>query len=175
VPIRGNVPTRLARASDEGIDAVMLAGAGLDRLDLKPAYTVELALEDFPTAPAQGALAVQTRVDSEAEALVRVLDDADVRRAVDAERAFLATMDAGCHSAIAAMAEVDGSIVRLHAQVFVDSETDPFDEVAYGTDAGLLGRTMAKRALEELNTSPDGVTTDVDPSMADDGSQDTPD
>jgi len=149
VPIRGNVPTRLAKAQDPELDAVMLAAAGLDRLGLTPPHTVTLALEDFPTAPAQGALAVQTRLGSEAEALARVLDDLDVRRAVDAERAFLATMDAGCHSAIAAMAEVDGSSVRLHAQVFFSEDQEPFDEVAYGTDAFLLGQTLARRALEE--------------------------
>ncbi|MEZ6016231.1 MAG: hydroxymethylbilane synthase [Planctomycetota bacterium] len=158
VPIRGNVPTRLAKAMEPGIDAVMLAGAGLDRLQLKPPHVVELALEDFPTAPAQGALAIQTRVDSEAEALVRPLDVLDLRRAVDAERAFLAQMDAGCHSAVAAMAEVDGSVVRLHAQVFVDTESDPFDEVAYGTDAALLGRTLARRAIDELGLAREGET-----------------
>lgn len=150
VPIRGNVPTRLAKAQEPGIDAVMLAGAGLDRLGLTPPHCVTLALEDFPTAPAQGALAVQTRRGSEAEALVAVLDVPELRLACDAERAFLAFMDGGCHSAIAAMADVDGSIVRLHAQVFVDSESDPFDEVAYGTDAVLLGRTLARKALEDL-------------------------
>jgi hydroxymethylbilane synthase len=157
VPIRGNVPTRLAKAQEPGIDAVMLAGAGLDRLGLKPPHVVELALEDFPTAPAQGALAVQTRADSDVEALVRALDDADIRRACDAERAFHAQMEAGCHSAIAAMADLDGSVVRLHAQVFVDTESDPFDEVAYGTDAALLGRTLARRAIDELGLAREGV------------------
>jgi len=150
VPIRGNVPTRLAKAQDPGIDAVMLAGAGLDRLGLTPPFVVTLELEDFPTAPAQGALAVQARADSEVARLLAALDDADVRRACDAERAFLAQMEAGCHSAIAATADVDGSYVRLHAQVFTDAEVDPFDEVAYGTDAELLGRTLARRALEDL-------------------------
>jgi hydroxymethylbilane synthase len=124
------------------------AAAGLDRLGLTPPHTVTLALEDFPTAPAQGALAVQTRLGSDAEALVRVLDDLDVRRAVDAERALLATLEAGCHSAIAALAEVDGSSIRLHAQVFFGEDLEPFDEVAYGTDAFLLGQTLARRALE---------------------------
>lgn len=150
VPIRGNVPTRLAKVAEPGIDAVMLAAAGLDRLGLAPQHVVTLELDDFPTAPAQGALAVQARAGSDAERLARALDDADTRRACDAERAFLATMDAGCHSAIAASADVDGSTVRLHAQVFSDAETDPFDEVAYGTDAELLGRTLARRALEDL-------------------------
>lgn len=157
VPIRGNVPSRLARVADPEIEAVMLAAAGLDRLGLAPAHVVELALEDFPTAPAQGALAVQTRAASDVEALVRVLDDDDARRACDAERAFLAELEAGCHSAIAATADVDGTIVRLHAQVFVDAERDPFDEVSYGTDPELLGRTLARRASDDLGLARGGA------------------
>lgn len=169
VPIRGSVSARIAavqstpgmpgehEAPAPDLDAVMLSGAALDHLGLAPLHVVPLALEDFPTAPGQGALAVCARAGSEAAALAHVLDDDDVRRAVDAERTFLAALAHGPHTAVAAMAEPDGSIVRLHAQVFVDAETDPFDEVSYGTDAGLLGGTLARRAIEELGLTRDGA------------------
>jgi hypothetical protein len=66
LPIRGNVPTRIAKLSDGQFDAVILAAAGLARLGLCLTNSIDLPLLEFVPAPAQGALAVQVREGSEA-------------------------------------------------------------------------------------------------------------
>lgn len=110
VDIRGNVPTRIARAlgdaeTGEGadLDAVVLALAGLKRLGLDGKATDILDLVDFPTAPGQGALAVEIRAgDAAARAAVAKTDHASTRASVDAERRVLAGLEAGCAAPLGA-------------------------------------------------------------------------
>jgi hydroxymethylbilane synthase len=106
-PIRGNVDTRLARVLGPGadLDAVVLARAGLARLGRAGEITETLDPMLMLPAPAQGALAVECRVDDpELVELLAVLDDAPSRAAVTAERALLATLEAGCSAPVAAYA-----------------------------------------------------------------------
>jgi hydroxymethylbilane synthase len=87
VGIRGNIETRLARVEKGDCDAVILAAAGLKRL----------APEEFPVAPGQGALAVQTRAESEEIiAMLSEIDDRLTRLTVGAEREVLAALKGGC-------------------------------------------------------------------------------
>lgn len=98
VPIRGNVPTRVAQVREGHLDAVMLAAAGLDRLqlDLGGLERVDLDARSFLPAPAQGALALEMRVGDPLQASVRPLHDRDGSQLVAAERHLLALLDAGC-------------------------------------------------------------------------------
>lgn len=118
VAIRGNVETRLRRASED-LDAVVLAAAGLHRLGLGPAITDRLDPAVFLPAPAQGALAVECRADAPAELLSALgrLDDVPTRLAALAERAVLARLEAGCAAPVAAYASVEGDRLRLIASV----------------------------------------------------------
>ncbi len=120
--IRGNVDSRLARVRDGELDAVLLAAAGLARLGVEdPALRFEpLGLAEWPGAPGQGALAVEIREDSPADlaAAVAALDDPATRTAVTAERAVLATLEAGCSAPIGVHAEVRGSDLRIRAVVY---------------------------------------------------------
>lgn len=150
VPIRGNVPTRVAKVERENLDGVVLAGAGLKRLGINPPHKFELPTDRFVPAPAQGAIAVQTRTGDEAEALVAVLDDALARRAVTAERAFLRTINAGCHVPVAALASVAGKMVTLHGQLFDDDGLRMAEGVEKCEDADAVGVGLARRLLEEL-------------------------
>ena len=108
VPIRGNVDTRLRKVADGELDAVVVAAAGLRRLGRVDEATELLDPLQMLPAPAQGALAVECRADdSELRAvLARVLDDAHSRAAVTAERAVLATLEAGCSAPVGALADV---------------------------------------------------------------------
>lgn len=114
VPIRGNVQTRLRRMKEEGMDATVLAYAGLLRLEL-----AHLATEVIPTAismPAigQGILGIETRTDDEAtNRLVARLDDADARVSAVAERAFLHRLEGGCQVPIAAHTSFEAGELRL--------------------------------------------------------------
>lgn len=106
VPIRGNVDTRLRKLKDDGLDAVVLAAAGLRRLGLWDDRMVPLGPEVCLPAPGQGALAVEVRKDDEAALdAVRLIDDVRVRLAVAAERALLLRLGGGCHVPVGALAE----------------------------------------------------------------------
>jgi len=119
VPIRGNVDTRLGKVAAGELDAVVVAAAGLRRLGRIDEATELLDPLQMLPAPAQGALAVECRAGDTALAglLAEVLDDAHARAAVGAERAVLATLEAGCSAPVGALADVvsdltdDGRIV----------------------------------------------------------------
>lgn len=107
VPIRGNVDTRLAKVTSGEVDAVVLARAGLARLDRLAAATEVLDPLQMLPAPAQGALAVECRDgDTAVERPLAALEDLTARAAVTAERALLAALEAGCTAPVGAYAEV---------------------------------------------------------------------
>jgi len=120
--LRGNVDSRLGRVRDGELDAVILAAAGLARLgvphdDLR---FEPLELAAWPTAPGQGALAVEIREDASAwlAEAVALLDDEPTRCAITAERAVLAVLEAGCHAPVGAHGEVIGGELHLRAAVY---------------------------------------------------------
>ncbi|KAA0962328.1 hydroxymethylbilane synthase [Microbacterium sp. ANT_H45B] len=121
VDIRGNVDSRLQRVASGELEAVILAAAGLSRLGSdSPLRREELGLAEWPTAPGQGSLAVETRTDAPADLLASLaeLDDHDTRVAVTAERAVLEGLDAGCQAPMAAHAVVEGGDIRVRAVVY---------------------------------------------------------
>ncbi|MFF3026908.1 hydroxymethylbilane synthase [Microbacterium sp. NPDC057944] len=121
VDIRGNVDSRLQRVATEELDAVILAAAGLSRLGAdSPLRREELGLAEWPTAPGQGSLAVETRTDAAPALLAALaeLDDEATRVAVTVERAILEGLDAGCQAPMAAHAVVSGASVRVRTVVY---------------------------------------------------------
>ncbi len=107
VDLRGNVDTRLRKALTHDYDAIVLASAGLSRLDLAGSVTEFLEPEIMLPAVAQGALGLECRADAaELIGLVAVLDDRATRWEVEAERAFLARLQGGCQVPLAAYATV---------------------------------------------------------------------
>ncbi|MCH8252572.1 MAG: hydroxymethylbilane synthase [Planctomycetes bacterium] len=150
VAIRGNVPTRIAKINQAGLDGVVLAAAGVKRLGLVVPHAIELPPDRFVPAPAQGALAVQTREEGSTAELVRVLDHGPTRRAVEAERSFLRAVGAGCHTPVGALATVDGTAIRLHAQLFSDDRRRCAEGIETGDDCAAVGRRLAERLMREL-------------------------
>jgi len=108
VPLRGNVDTRIGKVRAGELDAVVLARAGLARLGRLAEVTEVLDPLQVLPAPAQGALAVECRVDDmDVEHLLRsTVDDAWTRASAGAERAVLAALMAGCSAPVGALAEV---------------------------------------------------------------------
>lgn len=97
VEFRGNVDTRLRKLSEGKVDAILLAAAGLDRLEKTEWVRERLDPRDFCPAAGQGSLGIETRKDDAATiAAVAFLDDAATRFAVTAERAALAALGGGC-------------------------------------------------------------------------------
>jgi hydroxymethylbilane synthase len=150
VPIRGNVPTRIAKLEREGLDGVILAAAGLNRLGIAYPRRIDLSPERFVPAPAQGALAVQVRAGSEAAAVVVAIDDPPTRRAVTAERSFLRETGGGCHAAVAALATVRADGVSLHGRLFSDDQRRDVEGVEAGSDPAQVGVRLARQLLADL-------------------------
>jgi hydroxymethylbilane synthase len=107
-PVRGNVGTRIGYVTDGKLDAVVLAYAGLRRLDRAGDVTEIIAPLQMLPAPGQGALAVECRDDEPqlAEQLRTALDDPASHAAASAERSLLAALEAGCSAPVGALAEV---------------------------------------------------------------------
>lgn len=149
VPLRGNVPTRVARVGAD-LDAVILARAGLERLGLDRAITETFSTGAIIPAPAQGALAVQCRAaDGEVCRRLAVLDDAATRRAVDAERALLDALGGGCSVPVGAVATASAAGLRLVAGVFGVRTPGAIRLELEGADPVALGRLAAARLVEQ--------------------------
>ena len=99
-PLRGNVDTRLRKRAERGLDAIVLAAAGLDRLGLAGEIGHRFDPDELVPEAGQGAVALQVR--SGEEGLFAVVDDAETRRRVSAERACVAHIGAGCLAPVAA-------------------------------------------------------------------------
>jgi len=99
-PLRGNVETRLRKRGERGLDAVVLAACGLDRLGLAGEIGLRFAPEQLLPEAGQGALALQVRVGE--EELVAAADDVETRRRVEAEREVVFAIGGGCLAPVAA-------------------------------------------------------------------------
>jgi hydroxymethylbilane synthase len=151
VAIRGNVDTRLRKLSEgrDGLEAIVLARAGLQRLERESEAGGGLDLERFVPAPGQGTLALQGRADdTRTSEAVRAITDADTFACLLAERALAHALDASCHTPLGAHATAaDGSRLRLRAWVGLpDGSAWTSDELLGDTrDPEALGRAVAER------------------------------
>jgi hydroxymethylbilane synthase len=137
-PLRGNIDTRLRKRGERGLDAVVLAACGLDRLGLGEEIDRRLEPEEVLPEAGQGALALQVRADE--ASLVAHADDAETRQRVEAERACVAAVGGGCLAPVAA--HHDGTtLVAL-----VAAEDGSWIERRSGDDPAALGRELARIA-----------------------------
>jgi len=162
VPLRGNVPTRVRKVKEgrDGLDAALLAGAGLERLELAGHIAARLDPLDVMPAPGQGALGLEVRADDlKARGALAPLEDAASACQVAAERGLLAALEGGCQAPVAAWVGMrdagrgmrlfgrvtapDGSI-----QVTASADIDDNNPSAAGVAvAGLLRAQGASRLL----------------------------
>jgi len=116
--LRGNVDTRIAKLDAGEYDAIILAAAGLKRLGCEHRITAFLSFDEMLPQVGQGALAIETRKDDLAtNNLVSILNDAETRACVEAERAFLRGLGGGCQFPIAAHARIEENEMRLEGLV----------------------------------------------------------
>lgn len=159
VAIRGNVDTRIGYVTGGELDAVVLATAGLNRLGRGAEISQHLDPELMIPAPGQGALAIEcATADADLTAALAVLDHAPTRVAVAAERALLATLEAGCSAPVAALAtwspenelQLDGVVGDPDGAALLKmSANGPIvlDETAE-QQARALGHALAARLLD---------------------------
>ncbi len=160
VPIRGNVPTRIKKmhAAPEQFDAVVLAAAGLMRLGLDEHISETFDDASLLCAAGQGAIAVQCRNDGDSLDFFGSLTDRLTACATTAERAFLAALEGGCSTPVAAYAHFSGNVLHLQGRVLsedgkqridVSGEAQAFDGAAGKYFALQLGKRLAEQALEQ--------------------------
>ena len=150
VPLRGNVGTRIRKLTDDGLDAIILAAAGLKRMEREDLVTEYLSTSESLPAVAQGAIGIEARVDDiETHSLISFLNHPESRVAVEAERAFLARLEGGCQVPIAAHATLDGGEVTLEGLVgSVDGSVIYRDAMkAHVCDHTAMGERLADELL----------------------------
>jgi hydroxymethylbilane synthase len=146
VEIRGNVETRLRKLVEQGLDALILAEAGLERLGLAGEITEILDRRWMLPAVGQGALGLECRADDTATlALLRPLNDAATHAAVLAERSLLRSLGGGCQVPLGALAVVAGQELTLRGVVLRPDGTARIDGKIAGPpeDAEGLGERLA--------------------------------
>jgi hydroxymethylbilane synthase len=161
VGLRGNLDTRIRKLGSEGLDAIVLAAAGVKRLGLDRLVTEVLPPDIVLPAVGQGALGIEIRVpeggresgeagEPTVAEIVGALDDQESHRAVRAERAMLRGLGGGCQVPIAALASVDGGALLLRGLVASPDGTTVIRGEACGTmaDPDAVGHALAADLLE---------------------------
>ena len=149
LPLRGNVDTRIAKLDSGQVDAIVLALAGLKRLNLEKRATAVLDPEAWLPALAQGALAVEMREnDVHCQAVSQALDDAPTAIALACERGFQAALGGSCHTPIAGFARVENGLLRFRGEVLA-SDGSRSEEIGFTLDLGADAVAQAARAGRE--------------------------
>ena len=145
VDLRGNVPTRLRKLTDNNWDAIVLARAGLARLSLSPVHHEislegrQLSLEIIPPevflpAGGQGIIALQVRANDETmKAIVDLVNDHKTLLCLRAEREFLRLLHGDCNCPVGVLATIEGDKMKLRAQLFTDLSAAPREAEVEGT------------------------------------------
>ena len=148
--VRGNIDTRLAKLYAQPFDAVVLAAAGLERLGLVAENVYPLDEHGVLPAPGQGALALECRAaDQVTNAVLRLAEDATARTEIDAERALMSALNAGCSTPLGARAVQNGNGLTLTACVLSEDGTRRIEASAMGSAASVLGESVAKDLLRQ--------------------------
>lgn len=147
VPIRGNVQTRIRKIEEMNLHGTILAAAGLKRLNMENVITNYFEAMDIVPAIGQGALGLETKVESEAIEIVKDIEHRKTRICVEAERSFMRELKGDCHSTIGAYAilekdlmyvvgiyEIGGRIIKKD----IEGNAEAFEE---------LGKNLAKKII----------------------------
>lgn len=147
VPIRGNVQTRIDKIEKENLDGIILAAAGLKRLDMELIITDYFNPQDFLPAVGQGAIGIEIVSKSQNADLFRKLDNKEVRMCIDAERSFMRTLNGGCHTSIGAYAVLEGNMMHIIGIFAVGNKIVKKDISGNKEDYIELGRKLAGKIL----------------------------
>jgi hydroxymethylbilane synthase len=148
--LRGNVDTRIRKLDAGGMDAIVLACAGLVRLGLESRITARLDPKVCLPAVTQGVIGIECRRnDVRTAGLLQALEDAATRKVMDAERAFAARLGGSCQSPIAAYAELDADRITLRGLVAEPDGSRLLRDTESGSaeNPAALGRQLAERIL----------------------------
>lgn len=155
-PIRGNIETRIKKASGEDFDAIVLAQAGISRLGVDVKFS-PLSIDTFSPSPGQGAIAIVSRTDDENTiSMLKKIEDADSRLEIEAERALSDYVDSGCRFPLGAYAKSNGPEMTLTVFAFsVDGKQSlHVSKTGSKNDPKLLGKSageeLCKKGVNDL-------------------------
>ncbi|MBR6756163.1 MAG: hydroxymethylbilane synthase [Peptococcaceae bacterium] len=146
--LRGNLQTRMRKMREENFDAIILAAAGVERLEWHDQIKEKLSFDICLPAVSQGVIGIETRSDDEEIIkLVQLINDKETEACVAAERSLLKSLEGGCQIPIGAYAEITTEGIRLQGMVgSLDGKTIIRDEITGAVDAGKeLGQQLADR------------------------------
>jgi len=148
-PIRGNVDTRLNKVRKGEFAGVIIAEAGLERMNLQNEITERLSLDQFPSAAGQGAIAIVAKEGNESViALLRAVEDKATRAEITAERSLVLELEGGCRVPIGAVGKANSNNLSLFGCVYSLNERKKISASAQGTLA--LAETLGKKVGEDL-------------------------
>lgn len=148
VPIRGNVQTRLEKMKNERMDGIILAAAGLKRLNLENIITDYFDPKIFLPAIGQGALGIEVLKNGEYNEYLRNLDNKEVRTAVEAERSFMRRLNGDCHSVIGVYSEITDNHLYMIGTFNVNGKMIKKDILGNKNENIELGFKLAEKILK---------------------------
>lgn len=147
VSIRGNVQTRLEKMKNQNLDGIILASAGLKRLNEENLITEYFDPKKFVPAVAQGALGIECLRTSETKKYFQRLEDSNAKLTVEAERSFMKRLNGDCHSLIGAYSEIQGNDLYMIGIYDVGGKIVKKDIIGNKDDHIELGRKLAQKIL----------------------------
>lgn len=147
VPIRGNVQTRLEKMKSENLDGIILAAAGLKRLNQEDIITEYFDPKVFLPAVAQGALGVECLKNSDAREYIKKLENKEAKLTVEAERSFMRELNGDCHSLIGAYSEIQGNDLYMIGIYDLNGEIVKKDILGSKDNHIELGKQLAQKIL----------------------------
>lgn len=147
VPIRGNVQTRLKKMKEEGMDGIILAAAGLKRMNMENIITDYFDPKMVIPAIGQGAIGIEVAKTCKYNEYFKKLDNKEVRITVDAERSFMKALNGDCHSFIGCYTKIEGLDLYMMGTFMVNNKIIKKDILGNKEDNILLGEKLAKKIL----------------------------
>ncbi|MGG7058302.1 hydroxymethylbilane synthase [Clostridium tertium] len=148
VPIRGNVQTRLEKMKNENMDGIILAAAGLKRLNMEDIIIDYFDPKIFLPAIGQGALGIEALEGSEYNPYLKKLDNKEVRVAVEAERSFMKELNGGCHTVIGVYSEIKNNDLYMIGTFDIGGKVVKKDILGNKEENIELGIKLAKKILK---------------------------
>lgn len=148
VPVRGNVQTRIKKIDEYGLDGIILAAAGLKRMNMEDLITDYFNPMEVLPAIGQGAIGIEVSKQCGYNAYFKQLDNKEVRIRVDAERSFMRALNGDCHSLIGCYTKIEGSDIYMMGTFMVNGKIVKKDIIGNKDNNILLGEKLAKKILD---------------------------
>ncbi|OOM80403.1 hydroxymethylbilane synthase [Clostridium sp. BL-8] len=147
VSIRGNVQTRLEKMKNQNLDGIILAAAGLKRLNEESLITEYFNPKKFLPAVAQGAIGIECLKTSKAKSYFEMLEDSNAKLTVEAERSFMRRLNGDCHSLIGAYSEIQGNDLYMIGIYDIGGKIVKKDILGSKDEHSILGKKLAEKII----------------------------